>query len=223
MRPLVLLFSCLALTASALEASDKPVVFEKWVRDTFFDGYKPAAHNPRWDIPASANSRHGGLPINVRLARQGAAADLGDALGQYEIDEPFILILGIWESTDGQPRLAYLLAPEIRPELWRQLWSPITYNDLLKLDALIKDPGLEVGELRRAVLKVKNTPPFNQAVIQVNPRITNDGQRRLYCSIRPADFSRLLAPGAERKAAPRAALWGVEFPGTVKIPPRAGN
>ena len=45
-----------ALTlGSAQEVQSHGLVFERWVRDTFFDGYKPASYTQRWDIPAAAN------------------------------------------------------------------------------------------------------------------------------------------------------------------------
>ena len=117
-------------------------------------------------------------------------------------------------------RFVNIAAPEISPEAWRQLWAPVTYADLLKLDALIKDTGPSVEELRRLALKMKNSPPFSQAVIQVNPKIDNTGQRRLQCSLRFADFFNHLLPGADRKPSAHPALWGVEYPGPIASPPR---
>jgi hypothetical protein len=38
---------------------------------------------------------------------------------------------------------------------------------LLLLTALIKDTGRPVEEIRRLALKMKNAPPFSEAVIQV--------------------------------------------------------
>ena len=46
----------------AQEVQRHGLVFEQWVRATFFDGYKLASHTQRWDIPATANQAHGGAP-----------------------------------------------------------------------------------------------------------------------------------------------------------------
>ena len=201
------------LAASAQEATRHGVVFEKWVRDNFFDGYRPASHTQRWDIPATANQKHGGIPVTTTTVKYGAAVDLGDALQQYEIDEPFMLVVGFWQQAeDGEPRFVNIAAPVIPPELWRKLWGPVTYADLLRLDALVKDQGPSVEELRKRALKVKNAPPFSEAVIQVNPRIDTHGQRRVLCSIRFADFFKHLVPGADDKPQEHPALFGVEYP-----------
>ena len=98
----LLLAACAAALTlgSAQEVQSHGLVFERWVRDTFFDGYKPASYTQRWDIPAAANRAHGAIPVNPKAVKHGTAVDLGDALRQYEIDEPFLLIIGFW-SQDG--------------------------------------------------------------------------------------------------------------------------
>lgn len=210
-----------AALAPAQEVQRHGLVFEQWVRDTFFEGYKPASYTQRWDIPAAANRTHGGIPVNPKAAKHGTAVDLGDALRQYAIDEPFLLIIGFWQQDGDMKRIVNIIAPEISAALWRQLWGPVTSADLLKLDALIKDTGPSVEETRRRALKMKNSPPFSEAVIQVNPKIDNHGQRRLQCSLRFSDVFRHLAPGADSQPQAHPALFGVEYPGPIASGPRA--
>jgi len=222
-RPLLTVLAAAAalLTlGSAQEVQSHGLVFERWVRDTFFAGYKPASYTQRWDIPASANRDHGAVPVNPKTARHGAAVDLGDALRQYEIDEPFLLIIGFWRQDGDVKRIVNIIAPEVSPALWRKLWGPVTYADLRRLDALIKDTGPAVEETRRLALKMKNSPPFSEAVIQVNPKIDSHGQRRLQCSIRFNDVFKHLAPDADPSPQARPALFGVEYPGPIASKPR---
>ncbi len=209
----------LALTASAQEVQRHGLVFERWVRDTFFSGYKPASYTQRWDIPADANKSHGGVPVNPKAIKHGTAVDLGDALRQYEIDEPFILLVGFWQQDGEQKRFTNIVAAHITPAQWKKLWGPVTYTDLWKLDELIKDPARPVEEVRRLALRAKNAPPFNRAIIQVNPKI-DDRQRRLQCSIRFNDFFQHVAPDSDPTPQKEVTLWGVPFPGPINSPPR---
>jgi hypothetical protein len=218
-----LLAAALAVLTPAQEVQQHGLVFEKWVRDTFFDGYKPASYTQRWDIPAAANRDHGGMPVNPKAVKHGTAVDLGDALRQYEIDEPFRLIIGFWQQDGDVKRIVNIIAPEISPALWRKLWGPVTYADLIKLDALIKDTGPSIEETRRLALKMKNSPPFTGAIIQVNPKIDAHGQRRLQCSIRFSDVFKHLAPGAESKPQGQPTLFGVAYPGPISSKPRGQN
>lgn len=214
----VILLSALT-SALAQEVQQHGLMFERWVRDTFFAGYKPASYTQRWDIPADANKDHGGIPVNPKAVKFGTPVDLGDALRQYQIDEPFLLVLGFWEQQGGEKRFVTIVAPRIAPEQWKALWGEVTYADLLKLDQLIKDPARPIEETRRLALKTKNAPPFTTAIIQVNPKI-DAHQRRLQCSIRFADVFRHLAPDAEQRPAAPATLWGVPFPGPLPSPAR---
>jgi hypothetical protein len=55
-------FAAVLTLASAQEVQPQELVFEKWVRDTFFGGYRPAGYAQRWDIPATENKDHGDIP-----------------------------------------------------------------------------------------------------------------------------------------------------------------
>jgi hypothetical protein len=223
MKRLLSLSAILLLAIVMALAQDGPTSgppFEKWVRDTFFAGYRPTGPTPRWDVPAMENVRPGSLPVSIEAARFGLAVDLGDALRQYEMDEPFLLIIGFWEQDGNTKRLVNIVAPEISPELWRKLWGRVTYADLLKLDAMIKDSGPSIEENRKRLLRVVKAPPFSEAIIQMNPKIDNHGQRRLQCSIRFSDVFQHLAPGADARSQARPALFGIEYPVPVAPPPR---
>ncbi|MFA7006521.1 MAG: hypothetical protein WC429_20935, partial [Verrucomicrobiia bacterium] len=77
-------------------------VFEKWVRDTFFGGYVQPDYTQKWDIPKEINKNHGGLPCNMKAIKYGTPVDMGDALRQFQVDEPFILIIAFWQQEDDK-------------------------------------------------------------------------------------------------------------------------
>lgn len=216
---LLFLFSLCAAATLAQEVQQHGLVFEQWVRAEFFDGYRPRSYTQRWDIPAEVNKNHGGVPVNPKAVKYGTAVDLGDALRQYQINEPFILLVGFWQQEGELKHFTNIVAPRITPEQWAKLWAPVTYADLVKLDTLIKDPALPIEETRRLALRMKNSPPFSQAVIQVNPKI-DIRQRRLQCSIRFADFFKHVAPEEDPQPQAQPSLWGKTFPGPVASPPR---
>jgi len=216
-----LLATLLAIAAArAQEVQQHGLVFERWVRDTFFEGYQPASYTQRWDIPAAVNKTQGGVPVNPKAVKFGTPVDLGDALRQYEINEPFLLVLGFWEQHEQQKQFVNIVAAHISPEKWKSLWGTITYADLLKFDELVKDPARSIEEVRKLALKLKSSPPYNTAIIQLNPKI-DARQRRLQCSLRYADIFKHLAPEAPERPADGATLWGVRFPGPIQSPPRS--
>ncbi len=223
MTPPGLIRCCLFAVVTALPAQEVQshgLGFERWVQDEFFAGYRPPNYTQKWDIPAAANQRFGGVPVNPKAIKYGTPVDLGDALRQFDIAEPFILVLGYWRQEGDTKRFVNIVAPRIEPAAWKKLWGPVTRADLERLDAVIKDRSLTPVQARAAALKIKNAPPFTAATIVVNPKIDSKSQRRLQCSMRFADVFKHLAPGADSQPQARASLWGVEFPEVVDSKPR---
>ena len=241
--PMLALFACALLPSPLLAAAEVQahgLVFERWVRETFFPSYSPENYTGKWDVPGAANHLAdptlAGLPVNPKATKLGGPVGLGDALRQFDIEEPFILVLGFWEqSADDEKRFVQILAPRVEPAAWRALWGPVTRADLERLDALVKDRSLSPVEARLRAQEMKKQPPFSGAVFVLNPKIDARGQRRLQCSLRYADVFRHLAPdiaplpasGAKADAdasapepVPVPTLWGVPFPGPVPSPPR---
>jgi hypothetical protein len=204
-------FAALLSSLPALEVQQHGLVFEQWVRDTFFDGERPASYTQKWDIPASANRGHGGVPVNPKAAKYGTPVDLGDALRQFDIDEPFVLVIGYWRQAGPEKRFVNIVAPRVEPAPWRKLWGPVTRADLERLDRTIKDRSLTPAQARAAALRIKNAPPFSQSIVVVNPKIDSKGQRRLQCSLRFADVFKHLAAGADSRPVAHPMLWGVEY------------
>jgi len=206
----------LVFSAAAEERQHHGAVFEKWVRDTFFDGYTPPGYTQKWDIPAAANLRHGGIPANPKAAKYRGPVDLGDALRQFDIAEPFWLIIGYWEQTGGGRRFVNITPVRVESAAWRKLWGGITRADLEKLDGVIKDRSLSYEEARRQAQAIKCQPPFTDAVITLNPKIDGKIQRRLQCSLSFSGVFKILASGADSQPQEKPVLWGVAFPGIAE-------
>jgi len=209
-----------AASVTAQEVQKHGLVFEEWVRNAFFDGYRPASYTQLWDIPAAANRSHGGVPVNPKAIKYGSPVDMGDALRQFAIDEPFILVVGFWGQAGDEKRFVKIIAPRIEPATWHHLWHPITLADLERLDAVIKDRSLSPDEARAAALKIKSEPPFSKAIMVLNPKIDAHTQRRLQCSVHFDDLFKHLAPGFNPRPMEHPALWDVEFPQSIASKPR---
>jgi hypothetical protein len=218
-RRFILFGLLLGVVADATEVQQHGLSFEHWVSDTFFGGHRPPGPTDKWDIPAAENKTHGHVPVNPKATQYGEPMLLGDALRQYDIDEPFLLIVGFWEQDGRDKRFVQSLVVRIEPEQWRKLWAPVTRKDLEAMDKLVKDMSRPIADVRREVLKRKKQPPFSQAVIQLNPKI-DKSQRRLQCSISYVRLFKNLAPGRDRKAQPFAEIFGRRIPSVPASPPR---
>jgi hypothetical protein len=196
------------------------LLFEKWLRDTFFGGYEPKGYTQKWDIPAAANPDHGGIPVNPKAIKYGTPIGLGDALRQFEIEEPFLLIAGFWEQvTPEEKRWVNVQAVRVEPEVWRTLWGDLKRSDLDRLVAVIKDKSLTLAQARERVKKIKAESPYTTSVIELNPKI-DSSQRRLQCSLRFSAFFDHLAPKADRAVQERPKIFGQSVPGRFESAPR---
>lgn len=215
------LLSLIALALAALsavtarEVQSHGVLFEKWLRDTFFGGYTPKSYTQKWDIPAEFNPDHGHIPVNPKAIKYGTPVDFGDAMRQFEIvekKERFLAIIGFWDQvTKTEKKWVNVQAADIKPADWARLWSPITRADLEKLIAIVKNKSLSLDEARKRAKEMKSQPPFTEAIMQVNPKI-DGSQRRLQCSIRFDDFFKHLAPDADPARQDEPKVFGVPVP-----------
>ena len=215
---LLLFFS----SAYAVEEQVHGVIFEQWVRDTFFNGYKPPSYTQKWDVPGVSNKDHGGIPANPKATKYGASVDMADALRQFGIAEKgerFLLIVGFWEQDGKNKKWVNAVVTEVTPEQYRNLWAPITREDLEMLDAVVKDKSLSLEEARAEAQKIKHRVPFSKAIMQVNPKI-DEHQRRLQCSVRFGDFFHFLAPNAESLKQDEPKIYGVALPPEFESLPR---
>jgi hypothetical protein len=220
MKAALCLSFCLAASlVHATEVQRHGLGFEHWVADTFFGRHRPSGPTDKWDIPASANGNHGRIPVNPKATQHGEPVLLGDALRQYDINQPFLLIVGFWEQDGHGKKFVQSLVVRIEPDQWRKLWAPVTRADLDAMDKLVKDTSRPVAEVRKEVLRRKKQPPFSEAVIQLNPKI-DQSQRRLQCSISYVRLFKNLAPGRSRKAQPFAEVFGRRIPSIAVSPPR---
>ncbi len=220
-RPFSLLLAlCLGFcgTTRPQEVQKHGVVFEKWIRDTFFDGYKPEFYTQKWDIPAEANKRDH-IPVNPKATKYRSAVDLGDALRQYDIHEPFWLVIGYWQQNGTKKRFVNVVAARVEPDEYRKLWGKVTRADLEKLDAIIKDTPNHVTA-RQLAQKLKREAPFNTSLISLNPKIDSKHQRRLQCSLTFARVFKYLAPKADPSVQLKPQLWGIPVELEVESGPR---
>jgi len=218
-RSLAFFGAVFLVSAHATEVQRHGLGFEHWVADTFFGGFRPPGPTDKWDIPAAANKDHGRIPVNPKATQYGEPVLLGDALRQYDIDEPFLLLVGFWQQDGGDKKFVQSLVARITPQQWRQLWAPVTRADLEAMDRLVKDTARPIAEVRKEVLRRKKLPPFSEAVIQLNPKI-DQSQRRLQCSISYVRLFQNLAPDRDRKRQPFAEIFGRRIPPLASSPPR---
>ncbi len=208
--------------AGAREEQGHGLDFEDWVAAAFFEPFDAGPPTRPWDIPAAANTRHGNIPANPKFTKYRSPVGMGDALRQFDVNEPFLLIVGFWEQTGPREKtVVNLQAVRVEPAVWRALWGEITRADLEELESIIKDRSLGIDEARAKAKEFKARPPFTGAAITVNPKI-DGSQRRLQCSLPFRAFFERLAPQADRSPQAAPELFDVKARTSYPSTPRGG-
>ena len=200
-----------AVPVSAAEVQSHGYQWEKWLRDTFFDGYE-GGYTDEWDVSKAANKKYGDVPVSIKFTKYGTSVDLGDALRQFSIDEKFMIIIGYWKQEGDRKRVVNIVAPILTAEQWHKMFEPIAKEDLQKLDSTVKNRDLTPREAALEASKIKRAEPFTKAPMTMNPKIDSKGQRRLQCSLRFDYVFKYLAPEADRAAQDKPKLFGIEAP-----------
>jgi len=195
--------------------------FEQWLSVEFFGGYEAPSYTAKWDIAASANRKlskpYRGLPVSVKCAKIGRPVDLGDVLRQRSINEPFIVIVGLWnQRTPTEKWIEEIVCLRIEPAAWERLWGSLAYDDLAALDTAVKDRKRSVAEVRAHAAQWKRDRRDAGNTITIHYKIDERGQRRIQCSI-PIDALLAAASKAERGKT----LFERAFPNPILSSPRS--
>lgn len=191
--------------------------FEKWVCDTFFDGYT-GSYMRKWDVPPEANkgpaipAQWRGLPVSIKTAKYGSPVGLGDVIRQRQIDVPFLMIAGFWhQRTPSEKWVEDIGAACFSMENWATFWGQLSLAHLQSIDLVVKNLALHHLDVRQQARQWKKTTAVvSTSAFVVNPKIDSKSQRRIQCSLPFAAFWK--AVGREPKPQDSPALFGVHFP-----------
>ncbi len=202
------------------EVQSHGFVFEKWVRDQFFGGYKNK-YSAKWDIPAEKNKKLGRIPVSIKTAKYHSTINLGDALRQFQTNEDFLLIVGFWKQNGIYKKIVNASAVLVKKGIWKALWEPLTEKQLKSLDNLIKDKSVGYVKIRAKAQKLKRSFPV--IAMTLNPKIDSKTQRRLQCGLRFNLYFDKLAPKHSREAIKSPILFGKKVPPPWKSGSRVFN
>lgn len=209
------------------EVQQHGFVFEAWVLDVFFGGYR-GEYGQKWDIPAGHNQSSllppelRSLPVSVKSIKYGSPIALGDVLRQRTIDTDFLMIVGFWrQENSAEKNIVEIAAVKFSHEDWQALWNNLTLESLQEIDGHIKNFGLHYSRARADVKQWKLRPEVRNCRLTINPKIDSKAQRRIQCSLPFSLFWKLA--GRKPDPSPRPTLFGQIFPNPILSPSRTFN
>ena len=210
-----------------VEEQQHGFAFEKWVIE-LAKHLRPdkshllAGYTDKWDLPAELNPIPDGGPVSIKTAKWNSAIGFGDARRQFQVDHKFTLVVGFWEQSGLRKQVVKIVAAGVTPKLWASLWNPVTFFDLERLDAQIKNRSYNYREARQAAQQIVTAAPFTDSIFRANPKIDSKVQRRLQCSLTQENFFKHLAPEINCDKEDEPMLWGNAIPPFLPGRPRFG-
>jgi len=194
--------------------------FEKWVRDTFFNGYE-GSYMQKWDIPPGINKSEGvpkeyqNVPVSVKTAKYGSPIGLGDVRRQRSIDVPFLMVVGFWKQrTPSEKWFEEIGVAYFSVSGWNSLWADLSLEEISQIDSQIKDMGLSYAKARELAQEWKSNFTLKSGgELVINPKIDSKTQRRIQCSLPFSTFWRFSGRSPLPTDAP--SLFGVAFENPV--------
>ena len=165
--------------------------FENWIKKTFFAEFN-ISYSSKWDVPAEFNSLEilprafRNLPVSIKTCKNGCPIGFGDALRQFRTNEDFLLVAGFWEQSGGDKNFVAVEAAKVPAQNWRELFQPLTEEQILLLDSTIKNKEINYTEVRKLAKEIKQSFPPTKIIL--NPKIDSKTQKRLQCSLPFAVF-----------------------------------
>lgn len=203
-----------------VEVQHHGFTFERWVRETFFDGYT-GSYMQKWDIPPEKNTQeiipfdYRNLPVSVKTAKYGSPISLGDVRRQRSIDVPFLMIVGFWnQRTSTEKWVEEIGAALFEVSVWEGLWGRLGMEEISTIDSRIKDMSLHYSTARKdAQIWKRECLSIAGCELVINPKIDSKTQRRIQCSIPFNTFWRVAGRVPTRTDSP--GLFGIDFENPV--------
>jgi hypothetical protein len=186
--------------------------FENWVIDHFYNG-KSNDYDHKWDASnknadiKKVPTEFLNLPVSIKVVKEHQSIGFGDALRQFKIDQDFLLIVAIWREENSLKYWCGLIVKKMNLFDWNQLWEPIQEVDLIRYDSMVKDRTIPVEEIRNKAKSEKSMYPFSESIMQMNPKIDSNGQRRVQCSLRWQVYENWITQNTDTPN-----LWDVPIP-----------
>jgi len=202
--------------------------FEKWVRDSFFGGYR-GNYMQKWDVPPEENVSEAvsaewrNVPVSIKTAKYGSPIGLGDILRQRQISVPFLMIAGFWrQRTSAEKWIEEIGVAYFSIATWAALWGRLSLDELRAIDSTIKDLRLPHTIARAEARRWKQaTAALASVTFVVNPKIDSKTQRRIQCSLPFRSFWKIAAREPASHDLPE--LFGIRFPNPILSSARTFN
>lgn len=161
--------------------------FEEWIKKILKVDKVESQYTQKWDVP-------GKIPVSIKCMGLTNALEFGSAVRIWEIDQPFILIIGRWEQKRDNKIIKSIDEINVTLDKLEKMKGNISLQELKIFDEKIKKfPAGKKGQ-KEAIefakdwtLKRKN----KMGLLTITRKIDSKNQRRIQCNLNYKKYLKL--------------------------------
>lgn len=161
------------------EVQNHGFIFENWVKNILGITELAESYTQRWDIS-------GKIPTSVKCMGLKNALEFGSTVRMWEVDEPFILIIGRWKQVGLKKIIKSIDEINITPTILKKMRGSISLEEIKELDKKIKKfPAGIVGQKQGIEFaeKWKKERKDKMGLLTITHKIDSKNQRRIQCNL----------------------------------------
>jgi hypothetical protein len=170
-----------------VEVQNHGFLFENWVKNVLKVDKLATNYTQKWDI-------EGKVPISVKFMGLTNALEFGSAVRIWEINEPFILIIGRWEQVNDMKIVRSIDEIKITTDHLNIMKGNITLEEIKEFDMKIKSfPSGKEGQKNGIFFanKWKQERKKRMGLLTITHKIDSKNQRRIQCNLNYKNYFKI--------------------------------
>ena len=165
-------------------------IFEERIQKSL--GYEEVSNTQEYDIPSDYHPDK--LPMHIKLIKNNSAICMSDARRIWsQAEQRRVLLVGFYNQKGSYKYISEIYEIMLTAEMKRDLFGSVSLEEVKQFHEGIKSFSFGKHTCAREYAKSqkKKLSPF-LGIVQLNPKIDSQRQRRLQCSISKKDFVNLI-------------------------------
>ncbi|MCG2694542.1 hypothetical protein L6261_00445 [Candidatus Parcubacteria bacterium] len=169
------------------EVQNHGFIFENWIKKILGVEKVASKYTQKWDIPNK-------IPVSVKFMGLTNALEFGSTVRIWEINKPFILVIGRWKQTGDKKIIKSIDEINITPEILSMMKGEITLEEIKEFDKIIKKFSAGKKGQKEAIefaKKWKSQRKDKMGLLTITHKIDSKNQRRIQCNLNYRNYIKL--------------------------------
>ena len=188
--------------------------FEGFIKKILKVDHLAYNYTQKWDISNK-------IPISVKFMGVKNALEFGSTVRIWEINEPFILVIGRWKQLESKKVIVSVDEIKITKDILNKMRGSITLNEIKMFDQKIKKFSKGPIGQKEGILfarQWKKERKDRMGLLTITHKIDSKDQRRIQCNLNKKNYLSLFG-----EPSMKTTFKGQQIPIEIENGPRIRN